>query len=93
AEAGGADPSIVVLDDLRQAGLAADRAYGGRSVKAQWKAADKSGARFGVMVAPDELTRGTLVVRDLAAGEQREVARDEAAGWIRTRLEERGETR
>lgn len=87
AERGGADPALVVLDDLRQAGLAADRTYGGRSVKAQWRAADKSGAAYVVMVAPRELERGMLVVRDLARGEQWEVPRDEVAGWLLARFE------
>ena len=33
-------------------GFAVDRAYGGRSVKAQWKLADRSGAAVRVMVGP-----------------------------------------
>jgi len=48
-ERGGADTALVILDDLREAGLRADRAYGGRSVKAQWKVADRSGAAFTVI--------------------------------------------
>ena len=34
-----------LVETLRTEGFAVDRAYGGRSVKAQWKAADRSGAR------------------------------------------------
>jgi histidyl-tRNA synthetase len=81
-ESGGADPALLVLDDLREAGLAADRAYGGRSVKAQMKAADRSGAAFAVVVAPDELARGVVVVRDLGSSEQVEVAREDVARWL-----------
>lgn len=91
AEHGGAEAALVVLDDLRESGLRADRAYGGRSVKAQWKVADRSGAAFTVMVAPTELSRGNVVVKDMASGEQVEVARDEVSGWIRSRLERFGE--
>ncbi len=87
AEHGGADSAVVVLSDLREAGLRADRAYGGRSVKAQWRAAGKSGAAYVVMVAPEELRRGTVVVKDLATGEQFDVDRDSIVGWLRARIE------
>ena len=46
--------ATVLVAELRADGLAADRAYGGRSVKAQWKLADRSGARFGVMLGRRE---------------------------------------
>ena len=36
-----------LVEALRTEGFAVDRAYGGRSVKAQWKAADRSGAGRG----------------------------------------------
>ena len=41
---GGTEVTVLV-SELREDGLRAERAYGGRSVKAQWKAADRSGAR------------------------------------------------
>ena len=44
-----------LVESLRTEGFAVDRAYGGRSVKAQWKAADRSGAAVAVMVGRDEL--------------------------------------
>ena len=65
----------MLLDELRGRGLAADRAYGGRSVKKQWAAADKAGAPFGVMLAPRRRRPATVAVKDLRSGEQVEVAR------------------
>lgn len=66
---------------LRRAGIAADRAFDGRSMRAQMKVADRSGARLAVIVGPDELAAGTLTVRDLRAGDsenaQRTVPSDE----------------
>jgi len=79
--------ATVLVDGLRDAGLRADRAYGGRSVKAQWKLADRSGARFGVMIGAAEAARGTVGVKDLASGEQLEVPREQVAGWLRARTE------
>jgi histidyl-tRNA synthetase len=85
------DASVaVVLAGLREAGLRADRAYGDRSVKAQWKVADRTGAAYGVMLGRDEASRGAVAVKDLTSGEQLEVPREQVAAWIRMRLEERG---
>src|SRR5205085_3530554 len=78
--------AAVLLAELRESGLSADRAYGGRSVKKQWGAADRAGARWGVMLGASELERGAVVVKDLESGEQREVARTEVAAWLRMHL-------
>jgi len=80
--------SLTLVEELRGAGLSADRAYGARAVKKQWGAADRAGARWGVMLAPRELADGTVVVKELASGEQGEVKRDEVAAWLRTREDE-----
>jgi histidyl-tRNA synthetase len=79
--------ATALVAELREAGLRADRAYGGRSVKAQWKLADRSGARFGIMVGRAEAGRGTVGVKELTSGEQREVPREQVAGWLRARAE------
>ena len=58
--------------ELRRAGLRADRAFDGRSLKSQMKAADRSGARVALIVGPDELAAGTVSLRPLRGdGEQR----------------------
>src|SRR5207244_9123784 len=56
---------VTLLSELRAAGLAADRAYGSRSAKKQWGAADRVGARWGVMIGPRELAEGKVAVKDL----------------------------
>lgn len=86
-EAGGT-VVLALTDRLREAGIAADRAYGGRGLKGQWKAADRSGARLGVMVGRSELEHDAVGVKDLASGEQVEVPLDRLVAWIQQRLEE-----
>jgi histidyl-tRNA synthetase len=66
---GGAAARDLVLA-LRRAGVRAERAYDGRSMKAQLKVADRSGAPIAVIIGPTELASGTVVVRDLRAGTQ-----------------------
>jgi histidyl-tRNA synthetase len=69
--------------ELRGAGLRTDRAFEGRSMKAQMKAAGRSGARVAVIVGEQEVADGTATVRDLAAGEQEVVPRDKVVERIR----------
>ena len=61
---------------LRSAGLACDIAFDGRSIKAAMKSADRSGARFAVIIGSDERARGVAMVKDLHAGTQQETALD-----------------
>ncbi len=79
---------LTVTSGLREAGISTERAYGGRSLKAQWKAADRCGARYGVMIGKAELERDSVVVKDLETGEQIEVRRDQLVAWIRESFEE-----
>lgn len=73
---------LVLVGTLRDAGLAVDRAFDGRSLKAQWKSADRSGARFGVMLGSDEASRDAVAVKDMETGEQVEVQRASLAVWL-----------
>jgi histidyl-tRNA synthetase len=69
---------------LRAAGLSADRAFDDRSMKAQFKAADKSGARLVLIVGPDEAASGTVALRPLrGAGDQRSVPVAEVVDAVR----------
>jgi histidyl-tRNA synthetase len=72
---------------LRRAGLAADRAYGGRSIKSQMKAADRSGAAWAVIVGEDEVAAGEVTLRDLRhQSEQERIPRDAVIDHLRKRL-------
>jgi histidyl-tRNA synthetase len=64
--------------ELRRAGISADRAYDARSMKAQMKAADRSGATVVVIVGEDEVATSTVTVRALR-GEGGQTAVDRAA--------------
>jgi histidyl-tRNA synthetase len=73
--------------ELRQAALRTDRAFDGRSMKAQMKAAGRSGARVAVIVGSQEVADGTATVRDLGHGEQEIVPRDQVVERVRKVLE------
>ncbi|MCY4421500.1 MAG: histidine--tRNA ligase [Acidimicrobiaceae bacterium] len=75
--------AVVLCDRLRQAGLGVDRAFDGRSMKAQMKRADRSGATVAVIVGPDEQAAGTATVRDMRpGGGQRQVAADDLVAAV-----------
>jgi len=73
---------------LRRAGLRADRAFDGRSMKSQMKLADRSGARLALIVGREEQAQGTVTVRPLRdGGVQRSVALAEIVDEVRKERE------
>lgn len=83
----GGREALLLTTELRAAGVSADRAYEQRSMKAQMKAANRSGAAVAVIVGSDEVAAGTAVVRPLRdGGEQSAVARDDIVAAVRSRL-------
>jgi histidyl-tRNA synthetase len=72
-----------ITAELRAAGLRTDRAFDGRSMKAQMKSAGRSGARVAVIVGEQEAADGTVTVRDLAQSEQQVVSHDQVVDAVR----------
>jgi histidyl-tRNA synthetase len=82
-----------LVAELRGAGMAGERAYDGRSLKAQLKQADRSGASYAVIVGAEELSAGVVTVRPLRHdSEQRRVPRGEVVGYMRALIEGTGES-
>lgn len=72
--------------ELRRAGLGADRSFDARSMKAQMKAADRSGARFAAIVGEDEAAAGVVTLRDLRRDRpQEQVPPEQLAEIVRRR--------
>ena len=79
----GGESAVVLCDRLRRAGLGVDRAFDARSMKAQMKRADRSGAAVAVIVGPDEGAAGTATVRDMRpGGGQRQVPSDDVVSAV-----------
>ncbi len=68
---------------LRDAGLRVEADYQGRSLKSQFKQADKLGARACVVLGPDEVAAGKATLRDMATHEQRLVDLDQLVDAVR----------
>lgn len=78
----GGREALVLTAELRAAGVSTDRAYEQRSMKAQMKAADRSGAAVSVIIGSDELDAGTVTVRPMRGGEQSAVRRADLVAVI-----------
>jgi histidyl-tRNA synthetase len=71
-----------LVRSLRRSGLRTDCVAGERSVKAQFKAADRARAAHALVVG-EEWNEGRVTARDLATGEQQHVAVGEIETWLK----------
>lgn len=69
------DECLKLVRELRGAGIAADADYTGRSLKAQFKYADKISAGYAVVIGENEVTSGLLNVKKLSDGTTVSVSR------------------
>ena len=65
--------------ELRARGLRVDTDHVGRSVKAQFKYAGRTGARYALAIGSEELAAGRAKLKDMRDGTEREVALDAQA--------------
>ena len=65
-----------LVRELRACGVRADIDHAARSMKAQFKYADKCAARRVVVIAGDELEKDVVKLRDMQNGDEAVVARD-----------------
>ncbi|MBQ6727863.1 MAG: histidine--tRNA ligase [Clostridia bacterium] len=62
-----------IVSALRNSGISADTDYVGRGIKAQFKYADKIGAKFVGVLGSDELARNIIKIKEMASGTETEV--------------------
>ncbi len=83
---GGAE-ATKLADELRQGGIAVDRGFDARSMRAQMKVADRSAAPYSVLIGEDELAAGMVTVRDMYGDTgQTQVSRTDLLNELTTRL-------
>lgn len=87
----GGREALVIAAELRAAGVATDRAFDNRSMKAQMKGANRSGAPYAVIVGTDEVDAGTVVLRPMGEGDQVAVPRASLVPEVLQRLDSQPE--
>ncbi len=77
---------VVLAAQLRAAGIRVDLAYGGRGVKGAMKAADRSGAKYALVLGDRDLAEGEIGLKDLGSGDQRQISLDDVVVTVSTAL-------
>jgi histidyl-tRNA synthetase len=77
---------VVLAAQLRAAGVRVDLAYGDRGIKGAMKAADRSGAAVALVAGDRDIEAGTVGVKNLATGEQVDIAADAVVAEVISRL-------
>jgi histidyl-tRNA synthetase len=72
-----------LLLELRAADITADMDPSGRSVKSQFKVADREKAAFCIVVGDTELAANSVVLKDLKSGEQSTIPRDQIVAKLK----------
>jgi histidyl-tRNA synthetase len=60
--------SLVIAQNLRTAGIRTELAFGDRALKGAMKAADKSGARYVIVIGESELSAGLIELKRMSDG-------------------------
>ena len=59
---------FTLVDSLRKEGFVVEQNFGDRSLKAAMKAADKSGARFAIVLGDSELESASVELKEMSSG-------------------------
>ena len=75
--------SFRLLSELRKHNISCDKDHIGRSLKAQFKYADKINARYTVVLGDDEISNGLVIVKNMTDSSQTQVKISELIDYIK----------
>jgi histidyl-tRNA synthetase len=75
-----------LVTNLRRSGIAADFAYGNKGIKAAMKAADRSGARYALVLGERDIAENVIQIKELATGEQESASLTDILTTIQEKL-------
>jgi histidyl-tRNA synthetase len=80
------DKSVSLVNDLRLSGIAAEKDYQDKKVKAQFKAADRLSAKYVAVLGDDELEQNVINVKNMETGEQEEVSLSSFVSYVKEKI-------
>ncbi|MFS0861685.1 histidine--tRNA ligase [Fredinandcohnia sp. 179-A 10B2 NHS] len=80
--------SVVLVNNLRKAGLTAEKDYLNKKVKAQFKAADRLQAQFVAVLGDEELEQNVINVKNMETGQQEEINIDQFISYLKEKVHE-----
>ncbi|MFI9595159.1 histidine--tRNA ligase [Nonomuraea sp. NPDC052265] len=78
---------FLLVSELREAGISADMAFGGKGLKGAMKGADRSGARFALILGERDLAAEAVQLKDLTTAEQTEVPLAQVADVLKGKVQ------
>ena len=78
--------AVKLLELLRSKGISAEYDISKTSFRSQLKAADKSGAKFAIIIGEDELKNNSFSLKNLESGKQKMFSKEELLEKIKTNI-------
>ena len=88
---GTGEQALALAEELRSAQIRVDLAFGDRALKGAMKSADKSGAKFSLVLGADELASGVVKLKDMKSGESDSVTLGSLVNELNARISSYGE--
>jgi histidyl-tRNA synthetase len=77
---------LKIIHELRGAGFSVDQDYSGGSMKSQMRKANKSAARFSLIVGENEIKSGKYLLKDMEDSSQNEIPAGDLTNALREQL-------
>jgi histidyl-tRNA synthetase len=81
------DYALLLASRLRKEGVSCAMDFENRSLKSSMKLADKSKAKYTLIIGEDELAKGRFLLRDMSSGEQVDVSEEELMEKLTTKAQ------
>jgi len=88
---GTGEQALALAEELRSAQIRVDLAFGDKALKGAMKSADKSGAKFSLVLGADELASGVVKLKDMKSGESDSVTLGSLVNELNARISSYGE--
>ena len=88
---GSSDRAFALAEEMRERGIYTDLAFGDKSLKGAMKSADKSGAKYSIVLGADEIASGTVLLKEMKSGESTSVTLSALASELIDRISGYGE--
>ncbi len=75
-----------LLSEMRHNNISSELDYFGRSLKAQMKSANKSGAQYVIILGPEEIEKNIALVKDMDSGQQNEIKIEGLIDYLLTKI-------
>ncbi|MDD3374800.1 MAG: histidine--tRNA ligase [Candidatus Omnitrophica bacterium] len=80
------EKAFSILNELRASGVKSDIVYRAASVKAQMRTANKTGAKYVLILGQDEISKGIITLKNMQIGEQEEIQISKIVEFIKSIL-------